>query len=189
VTDDAGEPRAGGPVAGQAGHPLPDGGRIAAIDYGSRRIGVALADLRCPVATPYTTYQRSTADRDADWFRRLVEDQSIRRFVVGLPVHLSGRESCMSGEAREFAQWLAGVTSRPVELFDERFSTTEATEQLALAGFRRRKRRQRVDQVAAQVLLAEYLESRHRPHSMAAGGEGTPHGPLEPLDDQPRQSE
>ena len=134
-------------------------GGSAGIDFGTHRLGVAIADLRCPVATPYTTYRRTTIDRDAAWLRDLVHDMGITRFVVGLPVHLSGQESRMSGEARRFAQWLGEVTSLPVALHDERFTTAEAGEHLAGAGLSRAKRKARLDRVAAQVLLASYLES------------------------------
>ena len=104
----------------------PPTGRIAGIDYGTVRIGVALADLEVGIAGPYETYTRRSEAKDADYFRQLVTEERLKRFVVGLPVHLDGRESQKSREAREFGAWLAKLTGLTVEYFDERFTSSEA---------------------------------------------------------------
>jgi putative Holliday junction resolvase len=90
---------------------------------------------------------------------RLVEEEGVALFVVGLPVHLDGRESAKSIEARRFGAWLAEVTSVPVEFFDERFTSHEAEQLLLGAEMTSKRRKRRLDMVAAQVLLAAYLES------------------------------
>ena len=84
------------------------------------------------------------------------------RFVVGLPVHLDGRESRLSQEARRFGDWLTAQTQRPVDYFDERFSSVEAEQQLRAAGMNSRQRQQRRDMLAAQILLTAYLEAAAR---------------------------
>ena len=81
-------------------------------------------------------------------------------WVVGLPVHLDGRESAKSREARSFGQWLGQVTGVPVEFFDERFTTSEAEQLLLGAGLTGKRRKRRSDMVAAQIMLGAYLESR-----------------------------
>ena len=81
------------------------------------------------------------------------------KFVVGLPLHLDGRESAKSIEARRFGQWLRDVTSVPVVFFDERFTTTEAERALAAAEFTSKQRKARLDKLAAQILLTAYLEA------------------------------
>jgi putative Holliday junction resolvase len=91
--------------------------------------------------------------------QRLVEEERISLFVVGLPVHLDGRESQKSREAREFGRWLAGVTGVGVEFFDERFTSRQAEEFLTAAKLTSKRRKQRVDMVAAQIILSSYLES------------------------------
>ena len=101
-------------------------GRLAGIDYGTVRIGIALCDSRQTLASPYENYTRKSPTADADYFRRLVRDEGVQALVVGLPVHLSGRESQKSIEARAFGQWLAEVTGLAVEYFDERFTSREA---------------------------------------------------------------
>jgi putative Holliday junction resolvase len=140
------------------GRPL----RIAGIDYGTTRIGIALADTEVGIAGPYENYTRRTPQLDADYFAALARDEQIGRFVVGLPVHLDGRESQKSQEARAFGQWLGEATGVPVEYFDERFSTVEADELLGQRKLTKKQRQARRDQLAAQVMLTAYLETGGR---------------------------
>ena len=133
--------------------------RIAGIDYGTVRIGVALADTAIGIASPYETYTRRSEEVDAKYFAHLVGTENIERFVVGLPVHLDGRESQKSIEAREFGHWLDLMTGVPVEFFDERFTTAEADELLSSVKFTKKQRQARRDQLAAQIMLAAYLEA------------------------------
>lgn len=136
--------------------------RIAGIDFGTVRIGVALADTEVRIAGPYENYTRRTLDLDAEYFARLAKEEQIGRFVVGLPVHLDGNEGQKSREAREFGKWLGEVTGVPVEFFDERFTTAEADELLGARKLTKKQRQARRDQLAAQVMLATYLESGAR---------------------------
>ena len=137
-------------------------GRIAGIDYGTVRIGVAVSDAGRTLASPLDTRVRGNQSADAEYFRQLVDLEEIRLFVVGLPIHLSGEESEKSREARRFGQWLGEVTGISVEYFDERFSSRQADEFLREGGLTRQRRKRRRDMLAAQVMLAAYLESsRH----------------------------
>jgi putative Holliday junction resolvase len=136
--------------------------RIAGIDYGTVRIGIALADTEVGIAGPYENYTRRSIALDADYFVALAKDERICRFVVGLPVHLHGGESQKSTEARAFGKWLAEVTGVPVEFFDERFTSAEADHVLNAAKLTKKKRQARRDQLAAQIMLAAYLESGGR---------------------------
>jgi putative Holliday junction resolvase len=147
-------------------------GRIAAIDYGTVRIGTALSDPGRTIASPWQTYTRRTPALDAAEFRRLAAEEAVVLWVVGLPVHLDGRESRKSLEARQFGRWLEHATGLPVAYFDERFTTTEAEDLLRQAALRGKRRKRRVDMLAAQVLLTAYLESQNK-------GQGGP----QPLDD------
>ena len=85
-------------------------------------------------------------------------------FVVGLPIHLDGRESEKSLEARQFGRWLAEATGVPVEFFDERFTSVEAEQVLLAADLTRKRRKKRMDMLAAQIMLSGYLESQERGH-------------------------
>ncbi|MCA9178783.1 MAG: Holliday junction resolvase RuvX [Planctomycetales bacterium] len=138
---------------------VPREGRLAGIDYGHVRVGISICDPLQIVASPYEVYPRGDDVADRRRFLRLVEEEKIVGFVVGLPVHTDGQESVKSLEAREFAKWLAEVTALPVAFHDERFSSKEAKRHLNDAKLTKRKRKQRVDMVAAQIILASFLES------------------------------
>jgi putative holliday junction resolvase len=136
--------------------------RIAGIDYGTVRVGIAMADTEVGIASPYENYTRRTPSLDAQHFVQLAKEERIGRFVVGLPVHLHGGESQKSTEARAFGQWLGNATNVPVEYFDERFTTSEADEFLNAAKLTKKQRQARRDQLAAQIMLTAYLESGAR---------------------------
>jgi putative Holliday junction resolvase len=134
-------------------------GRLAGIDYGTVRIGIAITDPEQRIASPLVNYTRRGEKADAEYFRKLVADERIAGFVVGLPVHLDGRQSEKSAEARRFGEWLGQISGLPVVLFDERFTSVEAEQALMGAEMTKKKRKARLDKLAAQILLTAYLES------------------------------
>jgi putative Holliday junction resolvase len=152
-----------------------DLGRVAGIDYGTVRIGIAISDPERRLASPHENYVRRGPRQDAEHFRRLVHEEQVKLFVVGLPIHLDGRESPKSHEAREFGVWLAQSTGVPVEFFDERFTSVEAETVLLEAGLSRKRRKKRRDMLAAQIMLSAFLESHARRQL-----------PPDALDDPPR---
>lgn len=133
--------------------------RLLGVDYGSVRVGLAVSNPERTIAFPLATYQRQNAKRDADYFRQVVEAEHIGEIVVGLPMHLSGREGQKAGEARAFGKWLGETTARPVVFYDERFTTVEAESHLWNAGLTHKKRKARRDRVAAQIILQSYLDA------------------------------
>jgi putative Holliday junction resolvase len=153
-------------------------GRVVGIDYGTVRIGIAISDPGQTLASPYENYNRRGEREDAKRFVRLAAEENVKRFVVGLPVHLDGGESEKSVEARRFGAWLTEKTGVPVDFFDERFTSVEAEQALLQAGLTSKRRKKRLDMLAAQIMLAAYLES-------AGSGRASPGllGPG-PLDDR-----
>jgi putative holliday junction resolvase len=137
-------------------------GRVAGIDFGDVRIGIAITDPDWTIASPLENYTRRGTEQDAQRFRRLVDEEGVVLFVVGLPIHLDGRESPKSREARQFGQWLHEATGVPVEFFDERFTSHEAEQSLLAADMTRKRRKKRLDMLAAQIILSAYLESESR---------------------------
>src|SRR5262245_19527968 len=109
-------------------------GRIAAIDYGTVRIGIALSNASRTLASPYEIYTRRSPERDSEYYVKLVRNEAIVQFVVGLPVHGHGGESQKSIEAQNFGKWLTAETRIPVDYFDERFTTAFAEQLLQDAG-------------------------------------------------------
>lgn len=144
-------------------------GRIAGIDFGTVRIGIAVSDARQSIASPYENYTRRGPEGDAKRFERLVKEEEIRLFVVGLPIHGDGRESKKSQEARRFGKWLAEKTGVPVEFFDERYTSVEAEQHLLAAEMSSKRRKAKLDMLAAQILLQAYLESQSRGKSKPLG--------------------
>jgi putative Holliday junction resolvase len=133
--------------------------RLLGVDYGQVRVGLAVSDADRKIAFPLATYERRGPDQDAAYFRTVVVDEAIAALVVGLPVHLDGREGQKAAEARAFGQWLGAATGLPVVYWDERFTTVEAESALWNAGLTHKKRKARRDRVAAQIMLQAYLEA------------------------------
>jgi putative Holliday junction resolvase len=148
------------PQGSSGSRPAP--GRVAGIDFGTVRIGVAITDSRGAIASPLENYTRRGPEGDAHWFRRLVADEGIVRFVVGLPVHAHGGESQKSREARRFGEWLRATTNVEVEYFDERYTSVEAEQILGEAQMSSKRRKERLDKLAAQIMLQGWLESTRR---------------------------
>ena len=123
------------------------------------RIGVAVSNASQTLASPYENYNRRTKALDADYFARLAKDERITRFVVGLPVHTSGRESEKSVEAKAFGAWLGELTGLPVDFFDERYTTSIAQQMLSEMNVPKTKRKEKLDKLAAQILLT-HLHNR-----------------------------
>ncbi|MCA9237676.1 MAG: Holliday junction resolvase RuvX [Planctomycetales bacterium] len=136
--------------------------RIAGVDYGTVRIGIAVADLDVGIAGPLETYARRSERLDGEYFKTLAREERLVRWVVGLPVHTNGAESQKSREARAFGAWLTELTGVAVEYFDERYSSSEAEAALQAAGLTKKRRKARIDQLAAQIMLTAYLEAGAR---------------------------
>jgi putative Holliday junction resolvase len=141
---------------------LPRTGRLAAIDYGTVRLGVAITDPDQRLASPLENYTRRDLQADAKWLSQLANREHVFGLVIGLPVHTSGCESQKSAEARQFGQWVSKVTGLPVRFFDERFTSANAEALLLDAQITKKRRKERLDKVAAQILLTAYLESSRR---------------------------
>jgi putative holliday junction resolvase len=144
-------------------------GRILAIDYGRKRIGLALSDALGLTAQPLGVILRKNREADLKRLREICARHSVARILVGNPVHITGEESEMSGEATQFAARIAKTLKIDTELVDERLTSWEARQTIAETENRARAKRDAVDDVAAAVLLRDYLE--HRREGAAAAVE------------------
>ena len=133
--------------------------RVLGLDIGERRIGVAVSDPTGTVARPLATLVRTSRESDFQTIRRLIEEHSVDRIVVGLPLSLNGSEGPQARQTRRFSRHLAEAVPVPVEFWDERYSTATAAEILLGRKRRRPSAQSTVDAVAAAVLLQSYLNA------------------------------
>ncbi len=131
--------------------------RTLALDYGERRIGIAMSDPGGTLAQPLETVDARRTDPLLR-IRQLVEENGVTRIVVGLPIHMDGHEGPEAEAARAFGSAVEAETSVPVHFLDERWTTVEADRTLEAAGVRSRSRKGKRDRIAATILLQTFLE-------------------------------
>jgi len=141
---------------------FPVEGRLMGIDFGTKRIGVAISTPEQNIASPLENYTRRNKDLDGEFLRKIAEEYRVVGLVIGLPVHMSGDESEKSRQARNFGAWLGKLTKLPVRYWDERYTSVVAELYLHEAELSKKKRKARMDMVAAQIMLQNYLDSDNR---------------------------
>jgi putative holliday junction resolvase len=132
--------------------------RIMGLDVGKRRIGIAITDPLAITARPHSTIDRG---KDAPArIESIIAELEIGMILVGLPVHLSGVEGEQAKDVRKFVEKLQTRVTIPIEFRDERLTTVEAEYRLSDRRGDWRKRKKKIDAVAASVLLEDYLRER-----------------------------
>jgi putative holliday junction resolvase len=132
------------------------------VDPGAVRVGLAIDDELGLLAHPRGTLDGRDPDTLVAALRRFADAENVERFVVGLPLDMSGGEGPAARTARDLAQRIATATGCAVELWDERLSTVQAQRTLRASNVRGRKARARVDEVAACAILQSWLDARLR---------------------------
>lgn len=137
-------------------------GRCLGIDFGERRIGLAISDERNRVAVPLAVLERRNDDDAVTEIRDLAARENVARLVLGDPLGVDGTAGDAAQRARSFARKLARATALPVEMVPETLTSVDAERRLQASprsrGGRRRSGRPAVDAVAAQILLQEALD-------------------------------
>lgn len=133
--------------------------RVLALDVGDKRVGVAISDPSQIIARGLKVIRRGSRQGDFAAVARLVEEYGVERVVVGHPRSLDGTIGEQAEKVEHYAAGLAEVLTVPVLLWDERFSTVSADRLMREAGLRGKKKRERIDAVAAAVILQDYLDS------------------------------
>jgi putative Holliday junction resolvase len=142
--------------------------RVLGIDLGEVRIGLALSDPLGLTAQPLKTLKRVGPKKDLRALAALAREHDATTVVIGLPLLLSGEEGSKAEEAREFAENLGRhLQGARIELWDERMTTVLAERAMIEGSVRRRKRREKVDSLAAALILQSYLDSRPEQHGNA----------------------
>ncbi len=135
-----------------------------ALDFGERRIGVAISDPSGTLAQPLETLsRRGSSDAALKRIAHLVAEYEVEWIVVGLPLLLDGTSGSQAERARRFGSEVAHRTGVSVEYLDERLTSAEARRALSAAGVPARKQKGRVDPVAAALLLSTFLERKSAP--------------------------
>jgi putative Holliday junction resolvase len=133
-------------------------GRVAALDLGKARVGVAVSDELGLLAHARATLDGRNHRKLLDALRQLAEDDGIVRFVVGWPLDMTGQRGVAAERAARFAQQLADATGVEVELVDERWTTVQAERELRASGASSERTRAEVDAVAAALILQQWLD-------------------------------
>ncbi len=137
--------------------------RWMGLDVGQRRIGIALSDPLEFFAQGHSVLERhNSLARDLESLTEIISAEMVEGIVVGLPKNLNGTEGVMAEKIREFGGKLERKTGLPLVLWDERLSTVAAEKVLLEADLSRKKRKQKIDQVAAVFILQNYLDFRKR---------------------------
>ena len=136
--------------------------RILAIDYGQRRMGLAMCDPLGITAQPLETYTRRSLQQDVEYLQKLVAEYGVEIIVLGWPRNMNGTEGSTCAMVAEFALVLEETFGDGVRLdfFDERLSSSMAERMLLEADMSRKKRKGVIDKVAATVILQGYLDGR-----------------------------
>lgn len=140
------------PAAGQTG-------TVLAFDFGLKRIGVAVGSQLLRQARALTTIAAEAKEARFAAIARLIGEWQPTLLVVGLPVHLDGSEHELTARCRRFANQLHGRFGLPVQLVDERLSSSAAEDSLRQAGLDWRRRKEKVDALAAQIILQSYFDA------------------------------
>lgn len=132
-------------------------GRVLALDYGRKRIGLAVSDELGLIARPLATLIRTNRRSDLRRLKEICRTNGIALLIVGSPLHMTGEESDMGHEASRFAARLEKAIGIPVRLLDERLTSWEAERTAKETRPRSRRKHEDLDSLAAAVLLRDYL--------------------------------
>jgi putative holliday junction resolvase len=141
--------------------PLPQRGKVMALDLGDRRIGVAVSDGLRMIASGYSVFERTSRATDFAHIQELVAAENITLLVMGLPTSLSGEDSPQTAWVRDYTADLQNHLDIPIIFWDESLTTKQAEASLRARGKRGRQIKERVDAVAAAFILQSYLDATY----------------------------
>ena len=127
------------------------------VDYGDKRIGIALSDLLCIISSPYEVYQNKGEEDALKHLDKIIKDNDVDEVAFGLPLNMDGSEGERAKIHREFGEKLAQYSGVKVFDIDERLTSAEAEDILVSSGVRREKRKELIDKISAQLILQSYI--------------------------------
>ncbi len=132
--------------------------RAMGIDFGKARIGIALSDETKFLASPFMTYHRKEESVDLEYLTNLINSQKVDEIICGLPLNMQGEEQEIAITTREFIEKLSARTKIAVKYVDERLSSVMAEDFLKQREKDWKKRKEKLDAVAASIILQDYLD-------------------------------
>ena len=132
--------------------------RVLGLDVGDRRIGVAVSDPFGIIAQGVTVIERKTLEEDLKAIKDIIAQYGAESVVVGMPINMDGTRGKSADKVTEFVGALSSSAGIPVATYDERLSTKESEKFLISSDVSRRKRKNVIDKIAAQLILESYLE-------------------------------
>ena len=130
------------------------------IDYGDKRIGVALSDLLCIISSPYEVFINKGEDESLKHLDKIIKENDVDEIAMGLPLNMDGSEGERARLHREFGQRLSDFSGVTVHFVDERLTSAEAEEILISSGVRREKRKELIDKLSAQIILQTFIDNK-----------------------------
>lgn len=134
--------------------------RKMGIDYGDKRIGVALSDLLCIISSPYEVFINKGEDESLKHLDKIIKENDVDEIAMGLPLNMDGSEGERARLHREFGQKLSDFSGVTVHFVDERLTSAEAEEILISSGVRREKRKELIDKLSAQIILQTFIDNK-----------------------------
>lgn len=134
--------------------------RLMGLDVGDRTIGVAVSDLLMITAQGVTTIKRTNIKNDINELKKIIEEYGVTKIVSGLPKMLDGTVGIQGEKVLEFVEKLKKHVDLPVELEDERFTTSMSEKMLIQADVKRKKRKEVIDKLAAMQILTTYMQRK-----------------------------
>jgi putative Holliday junction resolvase len=134
--------------------------RILGLDHGTRRIGVAVSDETKTIATPLEFIPAEAMDKVIERLQQLIRERDVELILIGMPRNMDGSYGPATEKVKEFIAAIQPHITAPVKTWDERLTSVMANRALLEGNIRRDQRKQKVDKMAAAILLQSYLDSR-----------------------------
>lgn len=133
--------------------------RKMGVDYGDKRIGIALTDALCIISSPYEVYQNNGEEDALKHLDKIIKENDVDEVAMGLPLNMDGSEGERALIHKEFGKKLENYSGVKVHFIDERLTSAEAEELLISSGVRREKRKELIDKIAAQIILQTFINN------------------------------
>jgi putative Holliday junction resolvase len=137
--------------------------RTLALDHGTKRMGIAISDELGMIAQPMEFIPAEPFAKFLERLQEIIREKQVEQLIVGMPRNMDGSYGPAATKVREFVAVLKESITMPIVFWDERLTSTQANRYLVQANVRREKRKEKVDQTAAAILLQSYLDTHSQP--------------------------